>query len=179
MGATFAHSGTEMKSREHLPNVWSATEQEESSGFFTAFCNNGQNLDLVSRSKQWTALGELAPKKAKCIPSAGKVMASVYWYVKEILLVNYFREKPSLVYIKCIFWTDLRQWLQRNVLEWWFDFFGFPFVSKARQKFVCSEEAIQVVNDCFEGLEENHFRVPGEMLGQVHWTSRRLCWKIK
>ena len=26
------------------------------------------------------------------------------------------------------------------------------------QKFVCHKESIQAVNDCFEGLKENHFR---------------------
>lgn len=31
------------------------------------------------QSKQWTARGESAPKKAKTVPSAGKVMALVFW----------------------------------------------------------------------------------------------------
>ena len=31
------------------------------------------------QSKQWTERGESAPKKAKTLPSAGKVMASVFW----------------------------------------------------------------------------------------------------
>ena len=32
----------------------------------------------LAQSKMWTGLGESAPKKAKTVPSAGKVMASIF-----------------------------------------------------------------------------------------------------
>ncbi|XP_023220365.1 histone-lysine N-methyltransferase SETMAR-like [Centruroides sculpturatus] len=35
--------------------------------------------ETKEQSKQWTERGESAPKKAKTVPSAGKVMASVFW----------------------------------------------------------------------------------------------------
>jgi len=35
--------------------------------------------ETKEQSKQWTSPGEPAPKKAKAVPSAGKVMATVFW----------------------------------------------------------------------------------------------------
>ncbi|XP_023218736.1 uncharacterized protein LOC111620945 [Centruroides sculpturatus] len=35
--------------------------------------------ETKEQSKEWTERGESAPKKAKTVPSAGKVMASVFW----------------------------------------------------------------------------------------------------
>jgi len=47
-------------------------------------------------SKQWTKRGETAPKKAKVISSAGKVMASIFWDAKGILLI-YYLEKGKVI----------------------------------------------------------------------------------
>lgn len=41
------------------------------------------------QSKAWIGHGESAPKKAKSVQSAGKVMASVFWDAKGILLIDY------------------------------------------------------------------------------------------
>lgn len=41
------------------------------------------------QSKQWVEAGGSAPKKAKTIASAGKIMASVFWDSKGILLIDY------------------------------------------------------------------------------------------
>jgi hypothetical protein len=38
------------------------------------------------QSKQWTEAGYSAPKKTRSIPSAGKVMASVFWDAEGIYL---------------------------------------------------------------------------------------------
>ncbi|XP_023212521.1 uncharacterized protein LOC111615326 [Centruroides sculpturatus] len=35
--------------------------------------------ETKEQSKRWTERGESAPKKAKTVPSAGKVVASVFW----------------------------------------------------------------------------------------------------
>jgi hypothetical protein len=39
------------------------------------------------RSKQWTEAGS-APRKTRSIPSAGKVMASVFWDAESILFID-------------------------------------------------------------------------------------------
>lgn len=43
----------------------------------------------IRSKKKWTGPGGLAPKKPKTIQSAGKVMASVFWYAKAISLIEY------------------------------------------------------------------------------------------
>jgi len=35
--------------------------------------------ETKEQSKQWTKSGESAPKKAKTVPSGGKIMATVFW----------------------------------------------------------------------------------------------------
>ena len=40
-------------------------------------------------SKMWTGPGESAPKKAMTVPSAGKVMATIFWDSHGILLIGY------------------------------------------------------------------------------------------
>jgi len=47
--------------------------------------------DNTPESKQWTMTGESAPKKAKTVLSAGKVMATVFWNSQEIILIDYLR----------------------------------------------------------------------------------------
>jgi histone-lysine N-methyltransferase SETMAR len=39
------------------------------------------------QSKQWTEAGCSEPKKTRSVPSAGKVMASVFWHVEDILFI--------------------------------------------------------------------------------------------
>jgi histone-lysine N-methyltransferase SETMAR len=41
------------------------------------------------QSKQRTEAGCSAPKKAQSVPSAGKVMASVFWNAEGILFIDY------------------------------------------------------------------------------------------
>jgi len=40
------------------------------------------------QSKQWTETGRSAPKKTRSVPSAGKVMESVFWDGKGILFID-------------------------------------------------------------------------------------------
>jgi len=48
------------------------------------------------RSKQWTEAGCSGPKKTRSVPSAGKVMASVFWDTEDILFIDY-REKGKTI----------------------------------------------------------------------------------
>ncbi len=41
------------------------------------------------QSKAWVKKGNAGPKKAKIVSLAGKLMATVFWDVAEILLVRY------------------------------------------------------------------------------------------
>jgi [histone H3]-lysine36 N-dimethyltransferase SETMAR len=48
------------------------------------------------QSKQWTGSGESAPKKAKTVLSAGKVMATVFWDSQGIILVDYLKKGKTI-----------------------------------------------------------------------------------
>lgn len=48
------------------------------------------------QSMQWTGRGELAPKKAKTVPSAGKVMASVFWDARGIIYIDYLQKGRTI-----------------------------------------------------------------------------------
>ena len=48
------------------------------------------------QSKQWTAKGESAPKKAKTVFSAGKVMATVFWDSHGVILIDYLQKGKTI-----------------------------------------------------------------------------------
>lgn len=52
--------------------------------------------ETKQQSKQWVEADGPAPKKAKSIPSAGKVMASVFWDAKGILLIDYLEKGRTI-----------------------------------------------------------------------------------
>lgn len=45
--------------------------------------------ETKEQSKQWVEKGEPAPKKAKTVLSAGKVMATVFWDVRGVIFIDY------------------------------------------------------------------------------------------
>lgn len=52
--------------------------------------------EMKEQSKQWTSSGEHAPKKAKTVPSAGKVMATVFWDSKGIIFIDYLEKGRTI-----------------------------------------------------------------------------------
>jgi histone-lysine N-methyltransferase SETMAR len=48
------------------------------------------------QSKQWTEAGCSAPKKTRLVPSAGKVMASVFWDAEGILFIDYLENGKTI-----------------------------------------------------------------------------------
>jgi histone-lysine N-methyltransferase SETMAR len=52
--------------------------------------------ETKEQSKQWTSSTETAPKKAKTVPSAGKVMASVFWDSKGIIHIDYLEKGKTV-----------------------------------------------------------------------------------
>ena len=53
-------------------------------------------LEAKQQSKQWKHPGSPPPKKAKTVPSAGKVMASVFWDADAILLIDYLQKGQTI-----------------------------------------------------------------------------------
>ena len=52
--------------------------------------------ETKEQSKQWTSPGNSAPKKAKTTPSAGKIMATVFWDAKGIILIDYLEKGKTV-----------------------------------------------------------------------------------
>jgi len=48
------------------------------------------------QSKEWTEGGYSAPKKRRSVPSAGKVMASVFWNAEGILFIDYLEKGKTI-----------------------------------------------------------------------------------
>ena len=44
----------------------------------------------------WAGPGESAPKKAKTVPSAGKVMATMFWNSLGIILIDYIQKGKTV-----------------------------------------------------------------------------------
>ena len=47
--------------------------------------------ETKNQSKMWTGPGESAPKKAKTVLSAGKVMATIFWDSHDIISIDYLQ----------------------------------------------------------------------------------------
>jgi histone-lysine N-methyltransferase SETMAR len=48
------------------------------------------------QSKQWTEVGCSVPKKTRSVPSAGKVMTSVFWDAEGILFIDYLEKGKTI-----------------------------------------------------------------------------------
>ena len=51
--------------------------------------------ETKEQSKQWTSSGEHAPKKAKTVLSAGKVMATIFWDSQGLNYIDYLEKAPK------------------------------------------------------------------------------------
>ena len=53
-------------------------------------------LETKNQSKMWTGPGEHTPKKAKTAPSAGKVVATIFWDSDGIILIDYLQKEKTI-----------------------------------------------------------------------------------
>jgi len=101
MGAALAHSRSKMHLHEDLWTVLGAFQQNKTD-FVCQFINMDETWihhytpESKQHSKQWTKAGCSAPKKTKSAPSAGKVMASVFWDAEGILFVDYLEKGKTI-----------------------------------------------------------------------------------
>ena len=52
--------------------------------------------ETKQQSKQWTTKGKLIPKKAKTIPSASKVMATVFGDNHGVIFIDYLKKEETI-----------------------------------------------------------------------------------
>ena len=49
-----------------------------------------------AQSRQWVGPGSLRPKKFKTQPSAGKVMTTVFWYAKGVIMLDFLPKRSTI-----------------------------------------------------------------------------------
>ena len=49
-----------------------------------------------AQRRQWVGSGSLRPKNFKMQPSAGKVMATVFWYTKGIIMLVFLPKRSTI-----------------------------------------------------------------------------------
>lgn len=70
--------------------------------------------ETKQQSSQWRRRGEPAPVKFKTQPSAGKIMATIFWDAKGILLIDYMPHKTTITGIN---YAQLLSKLRAVILE--------------------------------------------------------------
>ena len=70
--------------------------------------------ETKEQSKQWCRVGEKPPLKAKTVPSAGKVMITVFWDCDGVILIDYLPEGAT---INSTYYTNLLQEDLRTALK--------------------------------------------------------------
>ena len=58
--------------------------------------------EIKQQFKQWTTKGEPTRKKAKKIPSAGKIVATVLWDARKVIFIDYLKKAKQLVADRCV-----------------------------------------------------------------------------
>jgi len=75
--------------------------------------------ETKEQSKQWISFGECAPKKAKTVLLAGKVMATVFWDSQGVIYIDYLEKGKTitgLYYAELLGRFDAE--LQKNCSIW-------------------------------------------------------------
>lgn len=52
--------------------------------------------ETTEQSKQWIFPGQLAPKKSKTVPSARKIMTTMFSYSQGVNLIDYLQKKGTI-----------------------------------------------------------------------------------
>ena len=68
--------------------------------------------EAKQQSKQWKHPGLPPPNKIKTVPSAGKVMALVFWDADGILLIDYLQKQQM---ISCTYYASLLTQLRKKI----------------------------------------------------------------
>ena len=60
----------------------------------------------IKLSRQWVGSGSPRPKKFKKQPSAGKVMATVFWDVKGVIMLDFLPKRSTMTGVYYANWLD-------------------------------------------------------------------------
>ena len=67
-----------------------------------------------AQSRQWVGPGSLRPKKFKTQPSAGKVMATVFWDAKCVIMLDFLPKRST---ITGVYYANLLDQLRTTICE--------------------------------------------------------------
>ena len=67
-----------------------------------------------AQSRQWVGPGSPRPKKFKTQPSAGKVMATVFWDAKGVIMLNFLPKRST---ITKVYYANLLEQLRTAIRE--------------------------------------------------------------
>ena len=102
MGAAFAHSRSQKRARVIAPEQCLGMFQRNSKEFLRRYVTVDETWihyytpETKNQSKMWTGSGQSAPKIAKTVPSAGKVMATIFWDSHGIILIDYLQKGKTI-----------------------------------------------------------------------------------
>ena len=69
---------------------------------------------IMSQSRQWVGPGSPRPKKFKTQPSAGKVMATVFWDAKGVIILDFLPKRSTLT---GVYYANLLDQLRTAIRE--------------------------------------------------------------
>ena len=116
MGAAFAHISRSQKrfsvvASEQCLGMF----QRNSKGFLLRYVTLDETWihyytsETKNQSKMWTGSGESAPKKAKAVPSADKVRATIFWHSHVIISIDYLQKRIVNYVPRPIMWAITRR----------------------------------------------------------------------
>ena len=95
---TLEHKRNRMTTSKHCLDMFKRNRKEFLRRFVTVDETwiHHYTPETKEQSKQWTESGESAPKKAKTVPSAGKIMATVFWDSRGIIFTDYLEKGRTI-----------------------------------------------------------------------------------
>ena len=67
-----------------------------------------------AQSRQWVGLGSPRPKKFQTQPSAGKVMATVFWDAKGVIMLDFLHKRSTITEV---YYANLLDQLRTTIRE--------------------------------------------------------------
>lgn len=123
MGATFINNGSKTWIKKSFKGLF-RTVKKWSKGICVLFHNCWWNINPLLHTgdkitiKEWVSSRESAPKKAKRIPLAEKVMANVFWDSCGIIFIGYLEKESRRILWSIIGPFEWPRQSRTNILIW-------------------------------------------------------------
>ena len=102
------------------------------------------------QSKQWTGRGESDTKKPKTVPSAGKVIASLFWDALVIIFIDYLQKGKT---VNGEYYANLLQRLSNEIKK------KRPYLAKKKVLFYQSNASVHTSAIAMAKINELKFKL--------------------